>query len=113
VTLQVFTSHISRPDPDLLNVSTKAARLGATFAPTLASTRRPRETNQDWDEFVAAYERRMRHMYVTQRSDWDELLSWQRVVLACSCDDATRCHRTVLAQHVLVKLGAEYGGELG
>jgi hypothetical protein len=42
---------------------------------------------------------------------WDALRAMREVTLVCTCADATRCHRALLAR-ILEKLGAKYVGEL-
>lgn len=42
---------------------------------------------------------------------WDALLAMREVTLVCTCADATRCHRVLLAR-ILEKLGTRYDGEV-
>lgn len=42
---------------------------------------------------------------------WDALLAMREVTLVCTCADASRCHRVLLAR-ILEKLGAKYAGEV-
>ena len=44
-------------------------------------------------------------------SAWGALLAMREVTLVCTCADATRCHRVLLAR-ILEKLGATYAGEM-
>lgn len=94
--------------------------IGFFFAPSpdilypyLSKRKFGRETDRDWLQYIADYTREMRGSYARFRPAWDLLLSWERVVLLCMCTDAARCHRTVLGQQILPKLGATYLGEIG
>lgn len=113
MTLQVFTSQLSRPDVDGLDI-TRAGGLGFTFAPSeqLQRRRRANESDRDWLTFFDAYTEEMRESYKYERQAWVNLLALPRVVLECQCTDAARCHRTVLAQWILPKFDAIYCGEL-
>lgn len=86
-------------------------------------------------EFVDAYTAEMRVRYGMHPSDidsaaerghaygalsrgieptptaWDALLAMREVTLVCTCADATRCHRVLLAR-ILEKLGTRYDGEV-
>jgi uncharacterized protein YeaO (DUF488 family) len=53
----------------------------------------------------------MRLSYKENRKRWDELLNQDEVVLVCFCKAGDFCHRVLLAE-ILVKLGAEYKGEI-
>lgn len=93
--------------------------IGLFFAPSpeilypyLSKRKHGKETDQLWLAYVADYTREMRVSYRKTRAAWDMLLGWSRVVLLCMCTDATRCHRTVLGQQILPKLGATYLGEI-
>lgn len=80
----------------------------------MAATHAPNaEQLWDWRWLVyrERYLERLRQSYVLQRSCWDKLLARERAVVVCYCAEPERCHRSVLAE-VLVKLGAQYGGEL-
>lgn len=64
-----------------------------------------------WDAYVPAYLAEMRESYRRDPEAWRKLLARERVVLVCYCTDPARCHRTLLAERILVKLGAEARGE--
>ncbi len=132
MTLQVQTARMGYRGPDWLDVTLQAngrradggevgghRGIGLFFAPSpdilypyLSKRRHGRETDRDWLVDVAQYTVEMRSSYKRFRRAWDELLGWERVVLLCMCKDAARCHRTVLGQQILPKLGANYLGEL-
>lgn len=124
MTLQVFTARLGLKDPDYLDVSLQGnlrrlhRGIGIFFAPSphllypFLSKRKHRGlTEEDWKEYSARYTEEMRKSYRDRRSAWDELLSWQRVVLLCFCTDPERCHRRVLAG-ILTRLGAVDHGEV-
>lgn len=124
MTLQVYTARLGLKDPDYLDVSLQGnlrrlhRGIGIFFAPSphllypFLSKRKHRGlTEDDWKEYVFRYKAEMRQCYRERRSAWDELLSWERVVLLCFCTDPLQCHRRVLAE-ILAKLGASDCGEL-
>lgn len=65
-----------------------------------------------WAEYTFAYLAEMRASYKTNRRQWDELLRRDRVVLCCYCAQPNRCHRVILRQTILPKLGAIDCGEI-
>ncbi|MDX1527032.1 MAG: DUF488 family protein [Gammaproteobacteria bacterium] len=96
--------------------------IGAAFAPSAPLRReyvRLYRANQDgsltdaqWLAYRKKFLAEMRESYRRHRAAWDELLKLDRVVLLCFCTDHTRCHRRILAEDVLPKLGAHYVTEL-
>lgn len=133
--LQVFTARMGyKADDDWLDITLQGNEIridknpaeacghrgiGFVFAPSpdilypyLSARRHGRETDQLWLRYHEAYTHEMRQSYRRYRPAWDKLLSWHRVVLLCMCTEEARCHRTVLGQFILPKLGAEYRGEL-
>lgn len=107
---------------DALDVSLTAADIGATFAPSRvlenAWNRRKRAARADeqalqaaFDWFAPLYLAEMAGKLVTHLSDFEALLSEERVVLCCYCGTSSRCHRRLLAA-LLARLGAVDGGEL-
>lgn len=113
MTLQVFTARLGFVDPDVIDI-TRAGGIGFTFAPSGRLLRRllVLESDRDWLSFVDAYTVEMRESYRLERQAWVNLLALPRVVLACGCEEAARCHRTILAQNILPKFEAAYRGEL-
>lgn len=57
----------------------------------------------------------MRESYRRERSRWQALLARPEVTLMCYCtpgpDGVLRCHRRLLAEAILPRLGAEDCGE--
>lgn len=133
MTLTVYTARMGyRADSDWLDITRggNAKReeegghrgIGLAFAPSsrlLGTFLQLREagggelTDRQWLTYLDAYTGEMRASFKTFRPAWDTLLSWERVVLLCMCTDAARCHRTILGQQILPKLGAIYSGEIG
>jgi hypothetical protein len=62
--------------------------------------------------YTAKYTSLMRHSYIHNRKHWDLVLGMEEVVLACYCKAGYFCHRYLL-RDMLVKCGAELGGEIG
>jgi len=63
------------------------------------------------DKYTELYYNKMRSSYINRRKYWDWLLKRNEVVLVCFCKADDFCHRLLLAD-ILVKLGAEYLGEI-
>lgn len=129
--LIVHTARMGFKGADWLDITRKGAKerpepgghrdMGAAFAPSAKllneflkkrQSRPDGETDREWLDYVARYTSEMRASYVANRETWNRLLALDHVVLVCFCPEASRCHRTVLAQQILPKLGASYMGEL-
>jgi len=113
VTLIVHTSQLGHLVPDGLDI-TRTGGLGFPFAPSLGLLRRypTNGTDRDWLNFAEGYISEMRDSFKGEKQAWVNLLALPRVVLLCGCSEAPRCHRTILAQQILPKLGAKYAGEI-
>lgn len=114
--LQVYTARITSSDPDALNITRKSATTGLFLAPSwlilrvgLAEMKRskyPGEREAAFARYQVRYLDEMRDSYRDNRPAWDELLRRPRVVLVCYCTDAQHCHRWILRELILPKLGA-------
>ena len=79
----------------------------------------PQDTPPGWNEgfFINAhldaelFTKTMRSAWLADRAVFDQILSGDKVVLACYCLSPAGCRRFTLAE-ILVKLGARYDGEL-
>jgi uncharacterized protein YeaO (DUF488 family) len=122
--LHVFTARLGYKDPDVLDVTARTASgFARAFAPSwglLKPFLEKRQANpssefspEEWAAYTAGYLGEMRTSYRAKPDAWRELLARPRVVLVCYCTDHTQCHRLILAQSILPKFGATYGGELG
>lgn len=129
MTLQVHTARMGyKASDDWLDV-TRAQKsnktdgghlgIGLAFAPSarllsqyLDRKRAEGLTDRQWLAYVEAYTAEMRESYRRNKAPWNTLLSMPRAVCLCFCVESARCHRTVLAQQILPKLGAKYMGEL-
>lgn len=133
MSLLVHTARVTKnPPPDALDVSRMSGKEGLFLAPSwkilkpaLAGRKEAKawaETGNDfvglaiecawWDLYVPQYIEEMRASYARQRERWEELLRRERVILLCYCPGRTHCHRGILAETILPKLGATDGGEL-
>ena len=65
-----------------------------------------------WDNYVRGYMAEMRISFRKHRASWDGLLERPYVILCCYCSDAKRCHRAILREDILPKLGAMDCGEI-
>jgi uncharacterized protein YeaO (DUF488 family) len=63
------------------------------------------------EDYTRQYIQMMKRSYREHKDEWQELLNRDRVVLCCYCKANDFCHRYILAD-ILVKLGAEYCGEI-
>lgn len=76
----------------------------------------PRDANvilgKLWNDCATAYVAEMRASYKRQRDLWQALLERPYVILCCYCANPNRCHRMLLREHILPKLGATDGGEI-
>ncbi|HEY8531125.1 MAG TPA: hypothetical protein VIL08_02645 [Limnochorda sp.] len=99
-----------RQDPDLLDVTIKTGR--RTFAPSWEIVMGHKRGVVSDEAYIRRYLAMLRESYRRNRSEWEELLGRERVVLACYCVPGARfCHRYILAE-VLERLGAEMGQEI-
>jgi hypothetical protein len=132
MTLQVFTARMGyKADTDWLDITRggNAKReelgghrgMGKAFVPSeallrhylrLRSSAEADLSEYDWQRYVVSYTEEMRDSYVRQRASWVALLALPRVVAICFCSNHLQCHRTILAQQILPKLGATYAGEI-
>jgi uncharacterized protein YeaO (DUF488 family) len=124
MSLHVFTARIGHKDPDVLDITARTASgFARAFAPSWGLLKpflekrqtSPRDefTAEEWSAYTAGYLGEMRTSYRTNPKAWRELLARPRVVLVCYCTDHAQCHRSILAESILPKFGATYGGELG
>lgn len=116
--LTVFTSQLYYSGPDRLDITAKTGArsrlglvVGSTFAPTWDLVMGYKQGRVTQEEYIARYTELMRESYRRYRSQWEELLARDRVVLVCYCPEGNFCHRQVLAE-LLVKCGATHGGEI-
>jgi uncharacterized protein YeaO (DUF488 family) len=133
LSLIVHTARMGFKGSDWLDITRKGAKertepgghrgMGAAFAPSAKllneflrkrQSRPDGETDREWLDYVERYTSEMRQSYVSCRESWNRLLSCAHVCLLCYCpsDNASRCHRTILARDILTKLGAQYMGEI-
>lgn len=114
VTVQVYTARLG----DYLG----ADRVDCTHLGAIAHALAPRNDTwrwwmrgerryDDWLGFIYTYSKEMRISLLHYPLVWDKILHTEgNVTLCCTCHQAARCHRTVLAQ-IIARLGAEPKGE--
>jgi uncharacterized protein YeaO (DUF488 family) len=107
--LKVYTSKISYKGENKLNVSIKSGN--KIFAPSWEIVMSYKNGKITEEQYTLAYHNMMEISYKRNRTDWEDLLSKEEVVLCCYCSAGTFCHRLLLAK-ILVKLGAKYQGEI-
>lgn len=121
MSLIVHTARIGCKDPDALDVTRLSGTDGLFLAPSweiLRPALLARKTGDEeiereaWAQYVPAYLAEMRISYARYRPQWEALLRRPRVIIECYCPERTRCHRGLLAEQILPKLGATDGGEL-
>lgn len=109
----VYTATTLWTGPGRLDVTRSAVDRGVVagepFAPSRSIVSRMQRGVITWERYTALYRAEMRASYRANRAAWDELLSRSEVTLVCFCV-GLHCHRYLLAD-ILVRLGAESGGE--
>lgn len=117
----VQTAQLRYTGPDRLDITRKTGGPdGLPFAPSwdlLAPRVQGRRagvvyTADDDEAYRQRYLEEMRTSYRTNREAWHALLARERVVLVCYCAEGKFCHRRVLVEDVLRKLGAFDAGEI-
>jgi uncharacterized protein YeaO (DUF488 family) len=107
--LKVYTSRINCKDKDKFDITVKTG--SKIFAPTWDIVMGLKNGKITQEQYEEEYHRLMVKSYNENREEWNKLLSRDRVVLVCFCRSGDFCHRYLLAKY-LVKLGAEYKGEI-
>ena len=107
--LKIYTSQYRYSGENRLDITVKSGN--KLFAPTWDIVGKVKKGLMTEEEYTKEYYKLMRNSYKNNRSKWDELLNQNEVVLVCFCRKGSFCHRYILAD-MLVKLGAEYKGEI-
>jgi uncharacterized protein YeaO (DUF488 family) len=113
--LQVKTSQIRNQAQDRLDITAKSSTgLGRWFAPTWPMVMAYKRGQLNQAGYTEQYLNLLRSRYasIEGRAAFDELLSRESVTLVCYCRPGDFCHRVILAEQVLSKLGAVYHGEV-
>lgn len=128
MTLRVHTARVSYSGSDRLDITRASATgHGLAFAPSWAAVQRVLNVRAEaryaapgdaaamllraWQEYVPVFTAEMRESYRTQRDAWVWLLAREEVTLVCFCTDVSQCHRTLLGEQILPRLGAVFCGE--
>lgn len=119
MTLHVHTARIDSRDPDRLDITRKSGTVGLFLAPSwkllepaITARREGVEDETTWALYTQGFTIEMRRSYAKARPLWDALLARPRVVLVCYCTSAERCHRALLRERILPRLGAVDAGEI-
>ena len=107
--MKVYTSQYKYNGNNRLDVTVKTGF--NLLAPTWDMVMGYKSGEITKDKYTELYYNKMRLSYTNNRSFWDQLLKRNEVVLVCFCKVGDFCHRLLLAD-ILVKLGAEYLGEI-
>jgi len=107
--LKIYTSQYRYSGKNRLDITVKSGN--KIFAPTWNIVSKFKKGLMTKEEYTKEYYNLMRKSYKENRNRWDELLNQDEVVLVCFCRAENFCHRYILAE-ILVKLGAEYKGEI-
>lgn len=107
--LKVYTSQYRYSGNDRLDITVKSG--DKTFAPTWKMVIGHKRCSMSNELYIELYLQLMRKSYKKYKAKWQELLNQETVTLVCFCGKGNFCHRYLLA-NILVKLGAEYCGEL-
>jgi uncharacterized protein YeaO (DUF488 family) len=107
--MKVYTSQYNYNGDNRLDITVKTG--WNVFAPTWDMVMNYKDGKISQEEYTKQYYDKMRISYANRRDDWNWLLRQEEVVLVCFCKAGDFCHRLLLAD-ILVKLGAEYLGEI-
>lgn len=109
MTLKVYTSQYKYDGENRFDITVKSGyQMFAPTWPMVLDYKAGRITEKIYTDL---YVRKMRKSYKMYKETWDWLLSQDKIVLVCFCKAGDFCHRLLLAD-ILVKLGAEYLGEI-
>ena len=107
--LKVFTSRISYRGEARWDITVQTgSKLFATSWKIVTAYKKGEITEQ---EYTVAYYAMMKASYEAHPTEWSTFLAKDKIVLCCYCPAVAFCHRLLLAK-ILVKLGAEYEGEI-
>jgi uncharacterized protein YeaO (DUF488 family) len=107
--MKVYTSQYNYKGDNRLDITVKTG--WNILAPTWDMVMNYKNGNISQEEYTKQYYNKMRTSYVNRKDDWNWILKQEEVVLVCFCKAGDFCHRLLLAD-ILVKLGAEYLGEI-
>lgn len=107
--LKVYTSQYNYRGENRLDITVKSG--GKVFAPTWDIVGKVKRGLITEEQYIKKYYALMRKSYKINRNIWEEILAEEEIVLVCFCKAGDFCHRLLLAE-ILVKLGAEYKGEV-
>lgn len=107
--LKIYTSQYRYSGKNRLDITVKSG--DKTFAPIWDMVSKYKKGLITEEEYTKEYYKLMRNSYKNHKDKWDQLLDQDEVVLVCFCKKGSFCHRYLLAE-ILVKLGAEYRGEI-
>jgi ribA/ribD-fused uncharacterized protein len=109
--MRLFTAQYRYSGPYRLDITVKGNDpIGKFFAPTWDMVMEHKKTKND-QAYIDKYHALMLNSYANHRDIWDDVLSRETVVIVCFCNPNAFCHRHLL-RHYLVKLGAQYMGEI-
>lgn len=128
MTVRIYTARVSYGGDDRLDVTRASATgHGLAFCPSWQILQRVLNVRASakhaapdddaamllraWEEYVPVFTEEMRESYRTRRASWEWLLSREVVTLVCFCTEVSQCHRTILGQVILPRLGAVFCGE--
>jgi uncharacterized protein YeaO (DUF488 family) len=109
MTLKVYTSQYRYSGSDRLDITVKSG--DKTFSPTWNMVMGHKNHSLPDESYIKRYTQLMRNSYKKNKDKWHNLLNRDRVTLVCFCRKGSFCHRLLLAK-ILVKLGADYCGEI-
>jgi len=109
MTLKVYTSQFKYNGENRFDITVKSGY--QMFAPTWPMVMDYKSGKIIKEEYIELYLEKMRRSYQNHRDVWEWLLKQDKVVLVCFCKAGDFCHRLLLSD-LLVKLGAEYLGEI-
>lgn len=107
--MKIYTSQYNYKGKNRLDITVKTGP--NWLAPTWDMVMGYKSGEITQDKYTELYYNKMRLSYTHLREYWNWLLKRNEIVLVCFCKAGDFCHRILLAD-ILVKLGAEYLGEI-
>ena len=107
--MRVYTAQYRYSDENRVDITVKSGM--KIFAPDWKMVIDVKSGAITEEEYTKKYYGKMRLSYKNNRTEWDNFMKRDSVVLVCFCKAGTFCHRYLLA-NIFVKLGAEYLGEV-
>lgn len=118
---RIYTARMDYTGRDRLDITrgnAEFSKYGSIFAPSqqtlnawLKARKSTRGQKEAWEAYRKAFRLEMIQSFRKNKEVWEAIIELEEVTLVCFCEDANRCHRTIVASEMLPKMGAIYAGE--